>query len=85
MVAPDRHLLDVAHGDAGLARQLRHRAVVIEARHRREALARDVGRVLLRDQRVRVGGVADDEHPDVRSGMGIQCLTLRAEDAAVGL
>ena len=39
----------------------------------------------MRDQRVGVGRVADDEHLDVVGGAGGDRLALRLEDAAVGL
>ena len=85
VVAPDRHVGDVIDLRAGLLGELRDRAVVVEPHHRREALARDVGGVALRDQAVGVRGIADDEHLDVRRGVIVERLALRLEDAAVGL
>jgi malate dehydrogenase len=43
VVAPDGHLRDLAHRHAELAGELSDRPVVIEPRHRGEALARHVG------------------------------------------
>ena len=43
------------------------------------------GALRQRDQRVRVGRVADHEHLDVVGGAGVDRLALRLEDAAVGL
>jgi hypothetical protein len=85
VVAPDRHAADVADGGAGLAGELRDRAVVVEARHRGEALARHVGGAAHRDQRVGVGGVADHQHAHVVGRAGVDRLPLGPEDAAVGL
>ena len=85
MVAPHTHVGDVGHLGARLLRQLRDRPVVIQAGHRVEALARDVGRVGLCDQRVRVGRVADHEDAHVVGRAGVERLALRLEDAAVGL
>ena len=42
MVAPHHQLLDAGDGDAGLDRQLRQRAVVVQAQHRGEVLRRQV-------------------------------------------
>ena len=68
VVAPDRHLRDGGAVHAGLGRQLRDGAVVVEARHGREPARVEVLGVALRDQRVRVGGVADHEHLHVALG-----------------
>src|ERR1019366_5810312 len=48
------------------------------------AVTRDVGRVVHGDQAVGVGGVADDEHLDVRGGNGVQGLALDREYLTVG-
>jgi hypothetical protein len=58
---------------------------VVEARHRREVVLRDAGRVAHRDQAVGVGGIADDEDADVVGGALVDRLALRDEDAAVRL
>ncbi len=65
VVAPDRHPGDVGDGLAGLGGQLRHRPVVIQARHGGELGVGDVGRVVHRDQAVGVGRVADNQHLDI--------------------
>src|SRR4029079_5078135 len=65
VVAPDRHLLDVGDGRAGLLRQLRDRAVVVQPGQRAEPCPREVGRGGQRDQGVGVGGVAGDPDPYV--------------------
>ena len=76
-------LRDIGHGDLQLGRQLRDRAVVIEAQHRGEPLVRDVGSVVHRDQAVRVRRVAHDEHFHVIGGRVVQRLALDGEDLAV--
>ena len=68
-----------------LLRELCHGPVLVQARHRGEALGRDVGRVAQRDQRVRVGGVAHHEHAHPVRRPGVQGLALRLEYLAVGL
>ena len=69
---------------AGLGGELRQRTVVVEARHRGEALRLERGRVLHRDQRVGVGRVADHEHAHIARGDGVERFTLRREDLRVG-
>jgi hypothetical protein len=75
----------VRHLGAGLLRELCDRAVVIQARHRGEALGRHAVGVVHRDQRVGVRRVADNEHADVVRRAGRDGLALGLEDAAVGL
>ena len=84
VVAPDRHLRDVGDLRAGLGRELRDRAVVVEAGQRGEALARDVGGVGHRDEGVGVGRVAGDADAHVVGGDRVEGLALRGEDRAVG-
>ena len=67
-----------------LGGELGDRAVVVEAHHRREALAGDVGRVVHRDQAVGVGRVADHQHLHVVGGDVVERLALDGEDLAVG-
>ena len=43
------------------------------------------GALLLRDQTVRVGGIADHEHLDVRRRVIVERVALRLEDPAVRL
>ena len=85
MVAPDRDLLDVGDGRAGLPRQLRDRPVVVEAGQRREPLVRNVGCVGHRDQCVGVGRISGDTDPDVVGGDLVERLSLGGEDRAIGL
>jgi hypothetical protein len=85
VVAPDDEVVDGGDRDLELGGELRDRAVLVEARHRREALLGDVGRVGRRDQRVGVGGIADHEDLHVVGGADVQRLALRLEDCAVGL
>lgn len=67
-----------------LAASLRDRAVVVQTGHRGEALRRYVRGGGLRDERVGVGRVADDEDLDVVRGVVVDGLALRLEDATVG-
>ena len=83
VVAPDRHVGDVAHGHAGLAGQLRLGPVLVEAGHGEPAVGRDLGRVGPGDEAVRVAGVADHEDAHVGRGVRRDGLALRLEDAAV--
>jgi hypothetical protein len=57
--------------------------VVIQAHHRGEALAWDVGSVVHGDQAVRVGGVADDQDLHVGGRLVVERLALTGEDLAV--
>ncbi len=83
MVAPDCHLLDVGIVGARLLSQLAHRAVVVETDHGGEAFRIQIRRILLCDQGIGVGRVADDKHFHVSAGMIIDRLTLWAEDTAI--
>ena len=85
VVAPDRHVGDGRDLHTRLRRDLRLGAVVVEARHRGEALARDRTRVVHRDETVRVGGVADHEDAHVGGRARRERLALRGEDRAVRL
>ena len=85
VVAPDGQVLDGGDRDRQLGGELRDRAVVVQPGHRGEPARGHVGRVLLGDQRVGVGRVADHEHLDVAGGVLVDGLALRAEDPAVGL
>ena len=70
-------------GGTGLGGQLRDRPVVVEPGERREPLARDVGGVVHRDQRVGVGRVAGHADAYVVGRDRVQRLALRGEDGAV--
>jgi len=83
VVAPDRHVADVAGVDLGLLSQLSLGSVLVEARHRGEPLARDVRRVVHRDQAVRVRRIADHQHLDVVGGAVVERLALPGEDLAI--
>ena len=85
VVAPDRHLLDVADGYAGLRGELGYGAVVIQPGHRREPFSWDVGRIRLRDQAIRVSRIPDHQHFDVGGRVLVQGLPLGLEDPAVCL
>ncbi len=84
VIAPDDHLLDRVDRLAGLGGELGKRAVVVEAQHRREALARQARRALHRDVGIGVGGIADHEHLDVAARRRVERLALCGEDLRVG-
>jgi hypothetical protein len=84
VVAPDGHVGDVVDRGAGLGSQLADGTVVVEAGHRGEAAGVEARRVLLGDERIGVGRVADDEDLDVLLGAVAEGLALRLEDATVG-
>ena len=79
MIAPRTSLTCVLD----LRGELRFRAVVIEARHRREVARVEALRVLARDQRVRVRRITDDEDLHAPIGDGVERLALRREDLRV--
>ena len=85
MIAPHRHATNIVNRSARLLRELAKRTVVVQARHRCEAIGGDVRCMRLRDKGIGVVRIADNEYADVRSSACINCLALRAEDAAVGL
>ncbi len=66
-------------------RELRKRAVVIQAHHGGELARPQARSVLHRDQRVGVGRVSYDQHADLSCGHRIERFALRSEDLAVGL
>ena len=84
MVTPDRHLGDVGIERAGLLGQLADRTVVIQAHHGGETPGIKIRRILLRDQCIGVGRVADHQHAHVALGMRVERFALRPEDGAVG-
>ena len=85
VVTPDGHLPDIVDGGAGLLCQLRFSAVMVEARHRGKLTRVDVRCIALRDQRIGIGGVPNDQNLDAAAGNAIDRLALNAEDGGVGL
>jgi hypothetical protein len=85
VIAPDGHALDVVDVRAGLRRQLRQSAIVIQARHGGEITPRiEAGRVAAGDQRVGIGGVAHHQHAQRTVRDRVQRLALRGKDLRVG-
>ena len=76
-------LVTVAVVHAGLLRELRLGAVLVEAGHREPAVGGHVGRVRPRDEAVGVARVADHEHAHVARRVVVDRLALRLEDPAV--
>jgi hypothetical protein len=85
VVAPHGHVADGAHGDVEVAGQLGDRPVVVQPHHRGEPIGGDVGCVGAGDESVGIGGVADDQDPDVVGGVCVERGPLWAEDTTVGL
>jgi hypothetical protein len=83
MVAPDGDVGDGGDVDAGFFRELRFGAVFVEASHGVETVARNLGRVVHRNEAVGVAGIADDKDADVRRGIFLDGLALAGEDFAV--
>ena len=79
VIAPDDELLDRADGLARLRGQLRKRAIVVEAEHRREVLFRQARRRLHGDIGIGVGGITDDQHLHAAAGDGVERLPLLGE------
>ena len=84
VIAPDQHLADLGHVAAGLFGELRHRAVVIQPRHRGEIARIQVLRIGARDHRVGVGRIADHQYADVAVRHLVHRLALRGEDLRIG-
>src|SRR5205823_3307546 len=76
MISPDRHLRDQASAYTGFARELRASAVFIQPRHGEPPVARDVFRVVHRDQAIGVTRISDDEHAHVGRRIFLNRLTL---------
>ena len=83
VVAPDAALPDLVAGDVGLLSDLTDSPVVVEPGHGAEVLWAEVLSVVLADQAVGVGRVADDEDLDGLLGVLGEGLTLDLEDATV--
>ena len=74
MIAPDHQLLDRCDRFAGLRRELRQRAVMVEPQHSGEIALGQRRRRLHRDVGVGVGGVADHQHLDAAIGRLVERL-----------
>ena len=65
MITPDGHFFDIGNGRAEFLSDLADGTVVVETSHRGEATWIKIFGVLLSNQGVGVGRVADNEHLDV--------------------
>src|SRR5207249_105424 len=84
VVAPDREVLDVARPGAGLPREQRDGAVLVETGERGPAVRRyGVTGGMPGDETVRVARVADHDDPHVLRSMPRDRLALVDEDRAV--
>ena len=69
--------------DAGLLRELRAGAVFIQSRHGEPAIARDLLRIVHRDQAIGVARISDHEHAHIGRSILLNRLTLADENLAV--
>jgi len=83
VVAPDSHLGDVGDLGVGLESKLSQGSVVVETGHGSEARCGEVRGVVLADESVGVGGVADNNGLDVTGGVVVDGLANIDEDLAV--
>jgi len=83
VVAPDRHLGDLADAHAELLGQHGLGAVVVEPGEGVEAFAGDIWRVAHRDQGIGVGRVAGDQDAHIVGGRLVEGPALCGEDGAV--
>jgi len=85
VVTPDGHLLDVGDLGVGLKSKLSEGSVVIKTGHGGEAGRGHVRSVVLADERVGVGGVADDDGLAITGGVVVDGTANIDEDLAVVL
>ena len=84
VIAPHGDPADLVDARAGASGQLGDGAIVVEAGQGGEPVGRDLGSVGGGDRGVGVGGVADDDHPDVIGGNVVDDRALGGEDVGVG-
>ena len=85
MVAPDSHLLDIGDLGVGLESELGKGTVVIETGHGGERGGREIGSIVLADESVGVGRVADNNGLGITRAVVIDGLANIDEDSAVVL
>ena len=85
MVAPDGHLLDIGDLGVGLESELSKGTVVIETGHGGERGGREIGSIVLADESVGIGRVADNNGLGIASTVVIDGLADIDEDSAVVL
>ena len=83
MISPDGHVRDRANAYAGLLRELRASAIFIQSRHGEPAVARDVFRVVHRNQAIGVARVSDYKHTNIGRSVLLNGLTLSDENLAI--
>ena len=84
MVAPDRHLGDVADRHLGLLGQLRQGPVMVQPSQRTEPFGRDVGRIVHGDERIGIGRIPGHTDADIVGGDCVEGLALGGEDRTIG-
>ena len=83
MVAPDGHVRHRVNAYARLLRELRAGAVFIQSSHGEPAVARDVFRVVHRDQAIGVARISDHKHTNIGRSVVLNGLALLNENLAV--
>jgi hypothetical protein len=84
VIAPDKHLADAGDVATALLRELRHRAIVIQPRHRGEIARVQFLGIGARDHGIGVGRVADHQHADIAVRHLVHRLALCRKDLGVG-
>jgi len=85
VVSPDGHLLDVGGTSTSLQGELGEGSVVIKTGHGSEVLGGKVGGIVLADESVGVGGVADDDGLGITGAVVVDSLANIDEDSTVVL
>jgi hypothetical protein len=83
VVTPDGDVLDDGVVRAGLARELRLGAILVEASHREEVFGRHAASGTQSDEGVGIAGITDDEDLDGLLGVTRDGFALADEDLAV--
>ena len=65
--------------------QLRHRSIMVQARHGREIAGANIRRIAARDQSIGIGRIANDEHANIAAGVIVDGLALHRENRGVRL
>src|SRR5262249_53717682 len=80
---PDGHVRNRANANTSFLCELRACTVFVEPRHGEPPIARDVFRVIHRDQAIGVAWISDDEHAHIGRSIFLDRLTLPYENFAV--
>lgn len=83
MVSPDSHLLDISGASSSLQGELCEGSVVIKTSHSSEVLGGKIRSIVLADESVGVGGVADDDGLGITGAVVIDGFANIDEDCTV--